>query len=85
MKTIDIITGLNTYLKTENKSIIEELLNKLDVQYREEEMRAQGGNTALKRLRIANKILKQNRKDEIRTALHKCFTTKIERVVLSRI
>lgn len=38
MKTIDIITGLNTYLKTENKSIIEELLNKLNVQYREEEM-----------------------------------------------
>ena len=35
MKTIDIITGLNTYLKTENKSIIEELLNKLDVQYTE--------------------------------------------------
>lgn len=78
MKTIDIITGLNTYLKTENKSIIEELLNKLDVQYREEEMKAQGGNATLKRLRIANKILKQNRKDEIRTALHKCFTTKID-------
>lgn len=78
MKTIDIITGLNTYLKTENKSIIEELLNKLDVKYREEEMKAQGGNAALKRLRIANKILKQNRKDEIRTTLHKCFTTEID-------
>lgn len=78
MKTIDIITGLNTYLKTENKSIIEELLNKLDVQYREEEMKAQGGNAALKRLRIANKILKQNKEDEILTAFHKCFTTEIE-------
>lgn len=78
MKTIDIITGLNTYLKTENKSIIEELLNKLDVQYREEEMKARGGNAALKRLRIANKILKQNKKDEILTALHKCFTEEID-------
>lgn len=78
MKTIDIITGLNTYLKTENKSIIEELLNKLDVQYREEEMKAQGGKVALKRLRIANKILKQNKKDELRTVLHKCFTMEID-------
>lgn len=77
MKTIDIITGLNTYLKTENKSIIEDLLNKLDVQYREEEMKARGGNTALKRFRIANKILKQNRKDELRTIFHKCFTEEI--------
>lgn len=77
MKTIDIITGINTYLKTENKSIITELLNKLDAQYREEEMKSQGGNTALKRLRIANKILKQNKKDEIRTIFHKCFTEEI--------
>lgn len=78
MKTIDIITGLNTYLKTGSKSIIEELLNKLDVQYREEEMKARGGNAALKRLRVANKILKQNKKDEIRTAFHKCFTEEID-------
>lgn len=78
MKTIDIITGLNTYLKTGSKSIIEELLNKLDVQYREEEMKARGGKVALKRLRIANKILKQNKKDELRTVLHKCFTEEID-------
>ena len=48
MKTIDIITGLNTYLKTGSKSIIEELLNKLDVQYREEEMKARGWKCGIK-------------------------------------
>lgn len=40
-------------------------------------MKARGGNTALKRFRIANKILKQNRKDELRTIFHKCFTEEI--------
>lgn len=77
MKTIDIITNINTYLKTEDRVILETLLKKLDVQYREEEAKSQGGNTALKRLRVVNKILKAARKDERYPEFHKCFAREI--------
>ena len=60
MKTIDIITDINTYLKTGNKAILTDLLNTLQIQYKHEEMKKKGGNAALKRQKIAEKILKQN-------------------------
>ena len=77
MKTIDIITDINTYLKTENKAILTDLLNTLQIDYRHEEAKKQGGNIALKRQKIAEKVLKANRKDNIRPAFFKCFTEEI--------
>ena len=78
MKTIDIITDINTYLKTENKAILTDLLNALQIEYRHEEAKRQGGNIALKRQKIAEKVLKANQKDNIRPAFFKCFTEEID-------
>ena len=77
MNTLNIIADINTYLKTENKSILKDLLNALQAEYRHEEARKKGGNIALKRQKIAEKILKANQKDNIRPAFFKCFTEDI--------
>ena len=53
MNTLSIIADINTYLKTENKEILTDLLNTLQTQYRHEEAKKQGGNIALKRQKIA--------------------------------
>ena len=49
MNTLNIIADINTYLKTENKSILTDLLNALQIEYRHEEAMKKGGNIALKR------------------------------------
>lgn len=77
MNTLNIITDINTYLKTENKAILTDLLNALQIEYRHEEAKKKGGNIALKRQKIAEKILKANQKDNIRPAFFKCFTEDI--------
>lgn len=60
MKTLDIITGINTYLKTENKAILTDLLNALQNDYRYEEAKRSGGNSATKRLKAVERVLKAN-------------------------
>ena len=62
MNTLNIIADINTYLKTENKAILTDLLNDLQIEYRHEEMKKKGGNIALKRQKIAEKVLKANQK-----------------------
>ena len=78
MKTIDIITDINTYLKTGNKAILTDLLNTLQIQYKHEEMKKKGGNAALKRQKIAEKILKQNKKDGMKEQFFKCWIEEID-------
>lgn len=78
MNTLNIITDINTYLKTENKAILTDLLNALQIEYRHEEAKKKGGNIALKRQKIAEKVLKANQKDNIRPAFFKCFTEEID-------
>ena len=78
MKTIDIITDINTYLKTENKAILTDLLNTLQIDYRHEEAKKQGGNVALKRQKIAEKILKQNQKNGMKEQFFKCWIEEID-------
>ena len=58
-------------------SMLAELLNRLQTDYRNEETKRQGGNVALKRQKIAEKVLKANQKDNIRPAFFKCFIEKI--------
>lgn len=53
------------------------LLDRLQTDYRHEEAKKQGGNVALKRQKIAEKVLKANQKDNIRPAFFKCFTEEI--------
>ena len=77
MNTLNIIADINTYLKTENKAILTDLLNALQTDYRHEEAKKQGGNIALKRQKIAEKVLKANQKDNLRPAFFKCFTEEI--------
>lgn len=77
MKTIDIITNLKLYAKTENKQILADMLFAAEQEYKREETKKQGGNIALKRLKIAEKILKRNQKNSARPAFHKCFITEI--------
>lgn len=78
MKTIDIIADINTYLKTENKAILTDLLNTLQIDYRHEEAKKQGGNIALKRQKIAEKILKQNQKNGMKEQFFKCWIEEID-------
>lgn len=77
MNTLNIIADINTYLKTENKAILTDLLNALQIEYRHEEAKRQGGNIALKRQKIAEKVLKTNQKHNIMPAFFKCFTEDI--------
>lgn len=77
MKTIDIITNLKLYAKTEDKQILTDMLFTAEQEYKREEAKKQGGNIALKRLKIAEKILKRNQKDNARPAFNKCFITEI--------
>lgn len=63
MNTLNIISDINTYLKTDNKAILTELLKSLQIEYRHEEQKRNGGNVALKRQKIIERILKQNEKD----------------------
>ena len=78
MNTLNIITDINTYLKTENKSILTDLLNALQIEYRHEEAKKKGGNIALKRQKIAEKILKQNKKDGMKEQFFKCWIEEID-------
>lgn len=59
-------------------SMLAGLLDRLQTDYRHEEAKRQGGNVALKRQKIAEKILKTNQKDNIRPAFFKCFTEEID-------
>ena len=59
-------------------SMLAGLLDKLQIEYRHEEAKRQGGNIALKRQKIAEKVLKANQKDNIRPAFFKCFTEEID-------
>ena len=58
-------------------SMLAGLLDRLQTDYRHEEAKRQGGNIALKRQKIAEKVLKANQKDNIRPAFFKCFTEDI--------
>lgn len=58
-------------------SMLAGLLDRLQTDYRHEEAKKQGGNIALKRQKIAEKVLKANQKDNIRPAFFKCFTEEI--------
>lgn len=58
-------------------SMLAGLLDRLQTDYRHEEAKKQGGNVALKRQKIAEKVLKANQKDNIRPAFFKCFTEEI--------
>lgn len=58
-------------------SMLAGLLDRLQTDYRHEEAKRQGGNVALKRQKIAEKVLKINQKDNIRPAFFKCFTEEI--------
>ena len=78
MKTIDIITDINTCLKTRNKAILTDLLNTLQIDHRREEAKKQGGNIALKRQKIAEKVLKQNQKNGMKEQFFKCWTEEID-------
>lgn len=78
MNTLNIITDINTYLKTENKAILTDLLNALQIEYRHEEAKKKGGNVALKRQKIAEKILKQNQKDGMKEQFFKCWIEEID-------
>ena len=59
-------------------SVLAGLLDRLQTDYRHEEAKRQGGNIALKRQKIAEKVLKANQKDNIRPAFFKCFTEEID-------
>lgn len=59
-------------------SMLAGLLDRLQTDYRYEEAKKQGGNVALKRQKIAEKVLKANQKDNIRPAFFKCFTEEID-------
>lgn len=78
MNTLNIIADINTYLKTENKAILTDLLNALQIEYRHEEAKKKGGNIALKRQKIAEKILKQNKKDGMKEQFFKCWIEEID-------
>lgn len=78
MNTLNIIADINTYLKTENKAILTDLLNALQIEYRHEEAKKKGGNIALKRQKIAEKILKQNQKDGMKEQFFKCWIEEID-------
>lgn len=78
MKTIDIITALRLYAKTDDKAILSSMLDTLEQEYRREEVKKAGGNQAVKRLKLAEKILKQNQKDSLREVLNKCITFEID-------
>lgn len=78
MKIIDIIADINTYLKTENKAILTDLLNDLQIEYRHEEMKKKGGNIALKRQKIAEKVLKANQKNGMKEQFFKCWIEEID-------
>lgn len=78
MNTLNIIADINTYLKTENKVILTDLLNALQVEYRHEETKKKGGNIALKRQKIAEKILKQNQKNGMKEQFFKCWIEEID-------
>ena len=58
-------------------SMLAGLLDRLQTDYRHKEAKKQGGNIALKRQKIAEKVLKANQKDNIRPAFFKCFTEEI--------
>ena len=58
-------------------SMLAGLLDRLQTDYRHEEAKRQGGNVALKRQKIAEKVLKANQKDNIRPAFFKCFIEEI--------
>ena len=79
MKTLEIITAVNTFLKTENKEILTDLINALQVEYRHEETKRKGGNSALKRQKLIEKLLKQNKKNvpEARKQLYKLWYEEI--------
>ena len=59
-------------------SMLAGLLDRLQTDYRHEEAKKKGGNVALKRQKIAEKVLKANQKDNIRPAFFKCFTEEID-------
>lgn len=59
-------------------SMLAGLLDRLQTDYRHEEAKRKGGNVALKRQKIAEKVLKANQKDNIRPAFFKCFTEEID-------
>ena len=58
-------------------SMLAGLLDRLQTDYRHEEAKRQGGNIALKRQKIAEKVLKANQKDSLKPAFFKCFTEEI--------
>lgn len=79
MKTIDIITALKLYTKTEDKQILADMLFTAEQEYRREQTKKSGGNQALKRLKLAEKILKGNQKNNTtREMFHKCIVTEID-------
>jgi hypothetical protein len=79
MKTSNIIADINAYLKTENKTILTDLLENLKAEYRNEEAKKKGGNVLLKRQKLIEKLLKQNQKNipESRNQFHKCWMENI--------
>lgn len=58
-------------------SMLAGLLDRLQTDYRHEEAKRQGGNIALKRQKIAEKVLKANQKDNTRPVFFKCFMEEI--------
>lgn len=95
MKTIDIISALNTYVNTLTEEeqdlyrqskekniylgsigVIAKLTSELENDYRAEETKRKGGNTLLKRQKLFEKLLKQN-KDNIREQMRKCWVEEI--------
>ena len=58
-------------------SMLAGLLDRLQTDYKHEEAKKKGGN-ALKRQKIAEKVLKANQKENIRPAFFKCFTEEIQ-------
>lgn len=76
-KYIDFCIEHKQTAKTMGIDILADLMIKLQTDYRHEEAKKQGGNIALKRQKIAEKVLKANQKDNIRPAFFKCFTEDI--------
>lgn len=76
-KYIDFCIEHKQTAKTMGIDILADLMIKLQTDYRHEEAKRQGGNIALKRQKIAEKVLKANQKDNIRPAFFKCFTEDI--------
>lgn len=62
MRTLALISSLNTFLETGDKLILTDLLSELNNEYKLEAAKKQGGMSAVKRLKLINKLLERNKK-----------------------